>query len=101
MSARLRAELNGLLEELRHLDARVAHSDAQIQHIAESEDRKAREFHQGTRGELARARPCRTYGCNSSFCQPEISLLHRGADPIWRLEAGSSLQAEGDEKLAA
>ena len=34
LSARFRAELNELAEELRHLDARVAHDDEQIEEIA-------------------------------------------------------------------
>jgi transposase len=37
LSERLRAELNGLREELRHLDGRVAHYDAQLEAIAQSE----------------------------------------------------------------
>ncbi|MBK5964595.1 IS110 family transposase [Thiocystis minor] len=36
LSARFRAELNELAEELRHLDTRVAHYDEQIQAIAQS-----------------------------------------------------------------
>ncbi|MBK1720546.1 IS110 family transposase [Thiocystis violacea] len=36
LSERFRAELNELTEELRHLDARVTHYDAQIQAIAQS-----------------------------------------------------------------
>jgi transposase len=41
LSARLRAELHGLAEELRHRDERVAHYDAQIEAIAR-EDARAR-----------------------------------------------------------
>jgi len=36
LSDRFRAELRGLAEELRHLDERVAHYDAQIETIAQS-----------------------------------------------------------------
>ncbi len=38
LSERFRAELNGLLEELRHLDEQVAHYDTQIQAIAQSDE---------------------------------------------------------------
>lgn len=42
LSARFRAELNTVLEELRHLDAQVAHYDTQIQAIAQSDERVQR-----------------------------------------------------------
>lgn len=38
LSGRFRAELNGLLEELRHLNDQVAHYDTQIQAIAQSDE---------------------------------------------------------------
>jgi len=38
LSERFRTELHGLLEELRHLDERVAHYDSQIQAIAEASE---------------------------------------------------------------
>jgi transposase len=38
LSERFRAELNTVLEELRHLDARVAHYDTQIQAIAQNDE---------------------------------------------------------------
>jgi transposase len=38
LSERFRAELHGLLEELRHLDARVTHDDTQIQSIADASE---------------------------------------------------------------
>ena len=43
LSARFRAELHGLAEELRHLNERVAHYDAQIDAIAQG-DRQARDL---------------------------------------------------------
>ena len=38
LSERFRAELNGVLEELRHIDEQVVHCDAQIQAIAQSHE---------------------------------------------------------------
>ncbi|WPL13976.1 Transposase IS116/IS110/IS902 family protein [Thiorhodovibrio litoralis] len=38
LSERFRAELHGLLEELRHLDARVVHFDAQIKTVADTSE---------------------------------------------------------------
>ena len=38
LSERFRAELNGVLEELRHIDAQVVHYDGQIQAIAQSHE---------------------------------------------------------------
>jgi transposase len=42
LSARFRAELGELAEELRHLDARVAHYDAQIEAIAAADEQAKR-----------------------------------------------------------
>lgn len=39
LSARFRAELHGLLEELRHLDARVKHFDTQVQAVADTSEK--------------------------------------------------------------
>jgi transposase len=42
LSVRFRAELNGLLEELRHLEERVAHYDTQLQEIARNDTQAQR-----------------------------------------------------------
>ncbi|MBK5963082.1 hypothetical protein CCR95_02995 [Thiocystis minor] len=94
LSERFRAELNRLLEELRHLDAQVAHDDTQLQVIAQRDETAQRLMTIPGIGALIAtallaaigndpSRRCRIDGCNGAFCPTTIFLLHRGAGHRW------------------
>ncbi len=69
LSKRFRAELHGLIEELRHLDERAAHDDAHIKTVADTSESAQRLMSIPGIGPLvASALLSRIVGCNVSFC---------------------------------